>query len=62
MTRYTLTAADLFVIMTTLSESMAVSGHFTAMKEAREIVMNKVEHVLHGMEATFTVDDNEEDQ
>lgn len=62
MTHYTLTAADLFVIMNTLSESTAISGHFTTVKEAREIVMNKVEDMLHGMEVTFTVDDNEEDQ
>lgn len=61
MTRYTLTAADLFV-MNTLSESTAVSGHFTTMKEARVIAMNKVEDMLHRMEVTFTVDDNEEDQ
>jgi hypothetical protein len=62
MTRYTLTAADLFVIITTLSESTAIADYFSTPKETRKIVMDKVEDMLHGMTTTVEVNNDEEDQ
>ena len=62
MTHYTLTAADLYVIITTLSESRGVAGYFSTPRETRKIVMDKVEDMLHGMTATVEVNNDEEDQ
>jgi hypothetical protein len=57
--RFSLTGADLRTIELTLSESQAVHGLFSTTKGAREKVQAKVATLLHNMEATFTVNDEE---
>lgn len=57
--KFTLTAADLTVILTTLSYSLAIHGDWDAPRQAREVVHDKIEDILHGMEATFTVNSKE---
>lgn len=57
--KFTLTAADLMVILTTLSHSLAISGDWQTPRQAREVVHDKIEDILHGMEATFTVNSEE---
>ena len=57
--KFTLSAADLMVILTTLSHSLAISGDWQTPRQAREVVHDKIEDILHGMEATFTVNSEE---
>jgi hypothetical protein len=57
--RFSLTGADLMTIELTLSESRAVHGLFSITKDAREKVQAKVATLLHSMEATFTINDEE---
>lgn len=54
--KFTLTAADLMVIHSTLNDSLAAYGDWQATREGRAIVHDKVASILHGMEATFVVD------
>lgn len=57
--KFTLSAADLMVILSTLNHSLAISGDWQATREGREIVHDKVSSILHGMEVTFTVSTEE---
>ena len=54
--KFTLTATDLMVILTTLSHSLAIHGDWASPRQARKVVHDKIEDILHGMEATFVVD------
>ena len=57
--KFTLTAADLMVIHSTLNDSLAAYGDWNTTREGREIVNDKIASILHGMEATFTVNSEE---
>jgi hypothetical protein len=57
--KFTLTATDLTVILNTLGHSLAISGDWQTPRQARKIVHDKIEDILHGMEATFTVNSEE---
>jgi hypothetical protein len=57
--RFSLTAADLMVAFITINESTAISGHFTVTDGGRRIVLDKLSSILHGMEATFTINEDE---
>jgi len=60
--KFTLTAADLMVIHSTLNDSLAAYGDWNTTREGRRIVHDKIASILHNMEATFTVnaEDSEE--
>jgi hypothetical protein len=57
--RFSLTGADLMTIELTLSESQSVHGFFSTTKDSRERVQAKVATLLHNMEATFTINEDE---
>lgn len=54
--KFTLSAADLMVIHSTLNDSLAAYGDWQTTREGRQIVHDKVASILHGLEATFVVD------
>jgi len=58
--KFTLSAADLMVIHSTLNDSLAAYGDWQTTREGRQIVHDKIASILHGMEATFTVDGEDE--
>lgn len=57
--KFTLSAADLMVIYSTLNDSLATYGDWQTTREGRQIVHDKIASILHGMEATFSVDTGE---
>lgn len=59
--KFTLTAADLMVILSTLNDSMGILADWQASREGRKAVHDKIASILHGMEATFTVNSEEEE-
>lgn len=57
-----LTAADLYVILNTLVATLNVRGLNTVTsEEARKIVIDKIEDIIHSMELTLVIE-NEETQ
>ena len=59
MKKFTLTAADLMVILTTLNHSLAIMGDWDSPREMRKAVLYKIDGILQGMEATITADPEE---
>lgn len=54
--KFTLSAADLMVIHSTLNDSLATYGDWQTTRDGRQIVHDKIASILHGMEATFMIE------